>query len=76
MTSLKEFHLLFTLANYPNHVLTRRQLIEQVWGMNYEKDERKVDVHIKRLRSRVRALTSSIRFVSMRGVSYRLEVES
>lgn len=71
---LKEFQLLFTLASYPNHILTRSQLIEQVWGDHYEGSERTVDVHIKRLRERLGAITSSIRFLSVRGLGYRFEI--
>lgn len=51
---LKEFELLFKLASYPGKTFTRDQLIEQIWGYDYEGDERTVDVHIKRLRERFR----------------------
>src|SRR5699024_6994143 len=44
---LKEFELLFLLASYPNKTFTRDQLIEKIWGFDYEGDERTVDVHIK-----------------------------
>lgn len=50
---LKEFELLFKLAGYPGKTFTRDQLIEQIWGYDYDGDERTVDVHIKRLRDRV-----------------------
>ncbi|WP_187274149.1 response regulator transcription factor [Paenibacillus sp. N3.4] len=73
---LKEFQLLFTLASYPNQILTRGQLIEQVWGVNYEGDERTVDVHVKRLRSRFGAFSDYIQVKTVRGVGYRFEVNS
>ncbi|MBD0382389.1 response regulator transcription factor [Paenibacillus sedimenti] len=71
---LKEFQLLFTLASHPNQILSRSQLIEQVWGVNYEGDERTVDVHIKRLRNKLSAFTEGIRFTTVRGLGYRLDV--
>src|SRR4030095_7202334 len=49
---LKEFELLFKLANHPGQIFTREQLITHIWGKNYEGDDRTVDVHIKRLRER------------------------
>ncbi|MGG1519200.1 response regulator transcription factor [Paenibacillus oryzisoli] len=72
---LKEFQLLFMLASNPNQILSRSQLIEHVWGAQYEGGERTVDVHVKRLRARLGAITPSIRFLSVRGVGYRFEVE-
>ncbi|MFD0694637.1 response regulator transcription factor [Paenibacillus sp. GCM10027628] len=71
---LKEFQLLFTMASHPNQILSRSQLIEQVWGVNYEGGERTVDVHIKRLRSKLSACTEGIRFTTVRGLGYRLDV--
>ncbi|MEC0225992.1 response regulator transcription factor [Paenibacillus alba] len=73
---LKEFQLLFTLASYPNHILTRSQLIEQVWGVNYEGGERTVDVHIKRLRNKLGVISQEIRFTTVRGLGYRFEVKT
>lgn len=49
---LKEFDLLFKLASYPGKTISREQLIEEIWGYDYEGDERTVDVHVKRLRGR------------------------
>lgn len=43
---LKEFELLYKLASFPGQIFTRDQLIEQIWGFNYEGDERTVDVHM------------------------------
>jgi two-component system OmpR family response regulator len=71
---LKEFELLFKLASYPGQIFTRGQLIEQIWGMDYEGDERTVDVHIKRLREKFEVLTDKMAIITIRGLGYRLEV--
>lgn len=68
----KEFELLFQLAAFPGRVFTRDELIEQVWGLDFEGDDRTVDVHIKRLRGRLHDEAVTIRTV--RGVGYTLEV--
>ncbi|MFB5761503.1 response regulator transcription factor [Paenibacillus medicaginis] len=70
----KEFELLFKLASYPGKTFTREQLIEQIWGYDYEGDERTVDVHIKRLRERFPEASHSFRISTIRGLGYRLEV--
>ncbi|TCM95734.1 DNA-binding response OmpR family regulator [Paenibacillus sp. BK033] len=69
----KEFELLFKLTSYPGKTFTREHLIEQLWGMNYEGDERTVDVHIKRLRERFPEEDFGFRIVTIRGLGYRLE---
>ncbi|MBD2871260.1 response regulator transcription factor [Paenibacillus arenilitoris] len=69
----KEFELLFKLASYPGKTFSRDQLIEQIWGMDYEGDERTVDVHIKRLRDRFPEETYRFRIATIRGLGYRLE---
>lgn len=71
---LKEFELLALLATYPQHVFTRTQLIEKIWGMDYQGDERTVDVHIKRLRKRFATLTPSFAIKTVRSVGYSLEL--
>lgn len=71
---LKEFELLFKLASYPGKTFTREQLIEQIWGYDYEGDERTVDVHIKRLRERFLEERYAFRITTIRGLGYRLEV--
>lgn len=73
MLPLKEFELLQLLADRPGQVFSREQLIEQVWGVFYEGDERTVDVHIKRLRTRFTKLTSDFTIKTVRGVGYFLE---
>lgn len=71
---LKEFELLFKLASYPGMTFSREQLIEQIWGYDYEGDERTVDVHIKRLRERFGEDGCGFRITTIRGLGYRLEV--
>ncbi|QHW34901.1 response regulator transcription factor [Paenibacillus rhizovicinus] len=71
---MKEFELLFKLASYPGKTFSREQLIEQLWGYDYEGDERTVDVHIKRLREKFPEDRSKLRIQTIRGLGYRLEV--
>ncbi|MDR0271655.1 response regulator transcription factor [Paenibacillus sp.] len=73
---LKEFELLFLLASYPGKTFSRDQLIEHIWGFDYEGDERTVDVHIKRLRERFSAKEHSFQIRTIRGLGYRLEMTS
>lgn len=70
---MKEFELLFKLASYPGKTFSREQLIEQIWGYDYEGDERTVDVHIKRLRERFGEEGGGFRITTIRGLGYRLE---
>lgn len=72
----KEFELLYKLAGYPGQIFTRAQLIEDIWGLDYEGDDRTVDVHIKRLRERLQPVTSAFKIATVRGLGYRLEVSS
>ncbi|MBA2873441.1 response regulator transcription factor [Thermaerobacillus caldiproteolyticus] len=71
----KEFELLFKLASYPGRTLSREQLIEDIWGYDYEGDERTVDVHIKRLRERFSDPEYGFKINTVRGLGYRLEVQ-
>ncbi|MBC1523973.1 response regulator transcription factor [Listeria booriae] len=70
---LKEFQLLFRLAGYPDKTFSREQLIEEIWGYDYEGDERTVDVHIKRLREKFPTEQSGFTIRTIRGLGYRLE---
>ncbi|MEG0381113.1 MAG: response regulator transcription factor [Kurthia sp.] len=70
----KEFELLFKLTNYPNKTFTRQQLIEDIWGYDYEGDERTVDVHIKRIRERFNESTAGFRIKTVWRLGYRLEL--
>lgn len=71
----KEFELLALLASNVGQILTRDQVIQRIWGVNYEGDSRTVDVHIKRLREHVSA-SEDITIVTVRGLGYKLEVSS
>jgi DNA-binding response OmpR family regulator len=62
--------LLFKLLSYPNKIFTRRQLLDELWGMEKEVDERTVDVHIKRLRERYGDCTD-FNIVTVRGLGYK-----
>lgn len=70
---LKEFELLAQLANYPNRIFTREQLIDLVWGNDYEGNDRTVDVHVKRLRERFPADQHDFSIRTVRGLGYKLE---
>lgn len=72
----KEFELLYRLASYPGQLFTRDNLIQLIWGYDYEGDERTVDVHIKRLRERFYTYSQQFKIVTLRGLGYRLEVEN
>ena len=66
----KEFLLLFKLLSYPNKIFTRRQLMDEIWDMESESDERTVDVHISRLRERYRS-NPDFDIVTVRGLGYK-----
>ncbi|QJX77775.1 response regulator transcription factor [Priestia megaterium] len=71
---LKEFELLFTLVSSPGKIFTRDQLIQLIWGYDYEGDERTVDVHIKRLRERLKHMKNvGMEIKTIRGLGYRAE---
>lgn len=71
---LKEFELLELLLENAGRVLTRDVLIDRVWGPNYYGDTKTLDVHIKRLRSKIEDDPSSpSRIITVRGVGYRFE---
>jgi two-component system, OmpR family, response regulator RegX3 len=72
---LKEFELLELLMENVNRVLTRGQIIDRVWGSNYFGDTKTLDVHIKRLRSKVEEDPSRPKYIqTVRGLGYKLEV--
>lgn len=69
-----EFDLLHALARHPGRVLSREQLIEQVWGYDYYGDERVVDVHIGRIRKKIEDdADEPTLIVTVRGAGYRFE---
>lgn len=66
----KEFLLLFKLLSYPNKIFTRRQLMDEIWDMESESDERTVDVHVNRLRDHFRG-SPDFEIVTVRGLGYK-----
>jgi len=69
----KELELLYFLASSPNHVFTREQLLDQIWGYEYLGDTRTVDVHIKRLREKI-SDHEQWRLATIWGIGYKFEV--
>jgi two-component system, OmpR family, response regulator RegX3 len=71
---LKEFDLLEYLMRNSGRVLTRGQLIDRVWGADYVGDTKTLDVHVKRLRSKIEADPANpVHLVTVRGLGYKLE---
>ena len=71
---LKEFELLEILLRNVGRVMTRGQLIERVWGADYVGDTKTLDVHIKRLRSKIEPDSSAPQYVvTVRGLGYKFE---
>ena len=68
----KEFYLLFKLLSNPRQIFTRRQLMDEIWGMDAQSDERTVDVHIKRLREKC-DIFPDFYIVTVRGLGYKAE---
>ncbi len=66
----KEFLLIFKLLSYPGKIFTRQQLLDEIWGMDSETDERTVDVHINRLRERFKN-NEDFDIVTVRGLGYK-----
>lgn len=72
---LKEFELLELLLENRNRVLTRGQIIDRVWGSNYFGDTKTLDVHIKRLRSKIESDPARpTHLLTVRGLGYKYEV--
>ena len=70
----KELELLYFLASSPNQVFTREQLLDQLWGYEYIGDTRTVDVHIKRLREKVKD-HPTWKLSTVWGIGYKFEVK-
>ena len=71
----KELELLYFLASSPNQVFTREQLLDHIWGYEYIGDTRTVDVHIKRLREKIKD-HASWSISTVWGIGYKFEVKS
>ena len=70
----KELELLYFLASSPNQVFTREQLLDHIWGYEYIGDTRTVDVHIKRLREKIKD-HASWAITTVWGIGYKFEVK-
>ena len=66
----KEFYLLYKLLSYPNKIFTRPQLMDEIWGMFSETDERTVNTHINRLRERF-SDCDDFEIITVRGLGYK-----
>ena len=71
----KELELIYHLANNPNRVYTRDQLLDEVWGFDYYGDSRTVDVHVKRLREKLENISDEWALKTVWGVGYKFEVK-
>lgn len=68
----KEFYLLYKLLSYPKKIFTRQQLLDDIWGMDTEVDERTVDSHIKKIRKKF-SEREEFKIVTIRGLGYKVE---
>lgn len=66
----KEFYLLYKLLSTPNTIFTRQELIEEIWGLESDSDYRTVDVHIKRIREKMKDV-EEFELVTIRGIGYK-----
>jgi len=71
----KEFLLLFKFISYPNKIFTRRQLIDDIWSLESDTDERSVDVHVNRIRERIKGNTD-FELLTVRGLGYKVVINS
>lgn len=67
---LKEFNLLFKLLSFPGKIFTRQQLMNEIWGMDSETDDRTINTHINRLRERF-SNNQDFEIVTIRGLGYK-----
>ncbi len=70
----KELELLYFLALNANQVFTRQQLLDRLWGYDYDGDPRTIDVHIKRIREKIGEQINEWSLKTIRGVGYKFEV--
>ena len=71
----KEIELLYFLAQSPNRVFTRAQLLDDVWGFDYYGDTSTVDVHVKRLREKLEGVSDKWELKTVWGVGYKFETK-
>lgn len=68
----KEFYLLYKLMSYPNHIFTRFQLMDEIWGINSESNPHTLEVHIAKLRERFKE-NLDFKIITIRGLGYKVE---
>ena len=69
----KEFQVLYKLLSYPNKIFTRQELIDEIWGLESDSEQRTVDVHIKRLREKFDKY-DEFKIVTIRGIGYKATI--
>lgn len=69
----KEFQLLFKLASTPDKIFTRRQIMDEIWGLDTESDSHTLDVHISRLREKFKE-NPDFQILTVRGLGYKLKM--
>jgi two-component system, OmpR family, response regulator len=69
----KEFLLVYKMLSSPKKIFTRQQLMDEIWGLDVESDSRTVDVHIKRLREKLKDI-DDFRIVTVWGLGYKAEI--
>lgn len=70
----KEFLLLYKLLSYPNKIFTRQQLMDEIWGIDTNTEERTIDVHVKRLRTRFEN-NQDFQIVTICGLGYKAVIK-
>ncbi len=67
----KEFYILYKLMSYPGKTFTRQKLMEEIWGMDTDSEERTVDVHVNRIRDRLKD-NKDIKIITVHGLGYKM----
>lgn len=67
----KEFYVLYKLMSYPGKTFTRQKLMEEIWGMDTDSEERTIDVHVNRIRERLKD-NSDITIITVHGLGYKM----
>jgi len=67
----KEFLLLYKLASYPGRIFTRRHLMDEIWGLDTQSEERTVDVHVNRVREHLKD-NPDLTILTVRGLGYKV----
>ena len=70
----KEFQILFLLLSYPNRFFSRRQIMNEIWDFNTESNDKTVDVHVNRLRNKLRN-NKEFEIVTIRNVGYKAVIK-